>query len=65
MPLIISKILISHSDSLLSREESTAIKGLLIILIVLGHNKFFTTLTEPIQAMGYSVILHPSLSIWQ
>ena len=58
MPLIISRILISHSDSLLSREESTAIKGLLIILIVLGHNKFFTTLTEPIQAMGYLYNFH-------
>lgn len=50
--------LISHSDSLLSREESTAIKGLLIILIVLGHNKFFTTLTEQVQVMGYLYNFH-------
>ena len=44
--------------SLLGINESTAIKGLLIVLIVLGHNSFFTTMTEPVQMMGYLYCFH-------
>ena len=38
--------------------ESIAIKGLLIFLIVLGHNMIFTYYAEPIQGMGYLYCFH-------
>lgn len=49
---------IEHGNSLISREESTAFKGFLILLIIVGHNMFFTYHTENIQAMGYLYNFH-------
>lgn len=44
--------------SYIKTSESVAIKGLLIFLIVLGHNMVFTYYTEPIQGMGYLYCFH-------
>ena len=46
------------TQSLLSRDESNAIKGVLICLIILGHNMFFTYATDEIQCMGYLYCFH-------
>lgn len=46
------------TQSLLSRDESNAIKGVLISLIILGHNMFFTYATDEIQCMGYLYCFH-------
>lgn len=50
--------LMNDQVSFLNTNESAAIKGLLIILIVIGHNTFFTSMTEPIQLMGYLYCFH-------
>lgn len=47
-----------NSTTNISRDESATIKGILILLIVLGHNQFFTTLTEKVQLMGYLYCFH-------
>ena len=44
--------------SYIKTSESTAIKGFLIFLIILGHNMIFTHYTEPIQGMGYLYCFH-------
>ncbi|WP_418992002.1 acyltransferase family protein [Alistipes sp.] len=44
--------------SYISRDESTAVKGVLIFLIVLGHNILFTKYVEPVQGMGYLYCFH-------
>ena len=45
-----------QNESLISREESTAIKGLLIFLIILGHNSFFSS--ESRIGMVYLYLFH-------
>lgn len=44
--------------SYITIKNSTAIKGLLIFLIVLGHNMIFTYYLEPFQGMGYLYCFH-------
>ena len=44
--------------SYIKTSESTAIKGFLIFLIILGHNMIFTHYTEPVQGMGYLYCFH-------
>lgn len=44
--------------SYIGRKESCAVKGVLIFLIVLGHNILFTKYVEPIQGMGYLYCFH-------
>lgn len=46
------------NKSYISRQESTSIKGLLIFLIVLGHNMLFTYYVEPFQGMVYLYCFH-------
>lgn len=46
------------TDSYIKKEESTAIKGFLIFLIILGHNMVFTYYAEPVQGMGYLYCFH-------
>lgn len=48
----------NFDQSLLNREESTTFKGFLIVLIIIGHNMFFTHQTDNIQAMGYLYCFH-------
>ncbi len=48
----------TNPQSYLSKEESSAIKGLLIILIVLGHNMVFTYAVEKYQVMVYLYLFH-------
>lgn len=50
-----------HNDrypSLVNREESAAIKGVYILLIVLGHNYIFTHSTDRLQIMLYMYMFH-------
>jgi hypothetical protein len=44
--------------NLLSREESTAIKGSLILLIILGHNIAFVNFTDPWMVMVWLYTFH-------
>ncbi len=44
--------------SLLSREQSSAIKGVYILLIVIGHNYIFTGATANLQMMVYLYMFH-------
>ena len=46
------------STSLISINESTALKGLLIFLIVLGHNMIFTYCVLPYNGMAYLYSFH-------
>ena len=46
------------SISLISINESTALKGLLIFLIVLGHNMIFTYYVLPYNGMAYLYSFH-------
>lgn len=46
------------SRSLLTRQESTAIKGVLILLIILGHNATFTTIFDEYRIMRYLYLFH-------
>lgn len=46
------------NKSYISKQESTAIKGVLIFLIVLGHNMLFTYYVEPFQGMVYLYCFH-------
>lgn len=46
------------APSLLSREESNAIKGIYMLLIVLGHNWFFTMATIELCMMEYFYMFH-------
>lgn len=54
--------MISHSEivaqSVIGRNESTALKGLYMLLIVLGHNYFFTMTTVQLQMMSYLYMFH-------
>ncbi|MBR0458807.1 MAG: acyltransferase family protein [Victivallales bacterium] len=45
-------------QSLLTQEESTAIRGVLIFLIVLGHCQYFTDITSRWEVMGYLYLFH-------
>lgn len=44
--------------SYISIKESTAIKGLLILLIILGHNMIFTYYIQPLRGMEYLYCFH-------
>lgn len=48
----------SQSCSLISREGSTAIKGLLIFLIILGHNSLFSSLSRIGMVYLYTFHIH-------
>ena len=44
--------------SLLSREESNAVKGVLILLVILGHDIPFVRLTDPWMVMVWIYLFH-------
>ena len=48
----------SNESSLLTHNESAAFKGILMFLIVLGHNMFFSYSTEQFQGMGLLYSFH-------
>ena len=48
----------SNELSLLTRNESASFKGILMFLIVLGHNMFFSYSTERFQGMGLLYSFH-------
>jgi hypothetical protein len=54
-------MLLKTDTSLLSKDESNAIKGLMIIFIIAGHNIFLTDAGEWIDIMGFLYCFHLSI----
>ncbi len=51
-------IVMNNNISVLSRQESVSLKGFLILLIIIGHNMFFTLNTQECEMMGYLYCFH-------
>lgn len=56
--MVLSSNKICDAQSILSREESASVKGVYILLIVLGHNYIFTHATQSLQIMVYIYMFH-------